>query len=402
MSTSPAGIKHERIRHSIPTRELERRWTAIRAAMKAAGIGCLVLQNDNQYLGGYCRYFTDIPTEQAYPWTVLFPVDEGMTLITHGGPLPSPPGPFEFAVRGVRHRISLPYLRTLHYTNSWDAAAAVEQLKRRGDKKVGLVGLGAMHAAFYKYLTENLPGVEFVEFTEAVDQIKAVKSEDDLIFIRKTVETHDIVFAAMPAIIRPGMYEYQVRGEIARILTDLGSEEQLIMMSSAPAGQRAMNIHSFWQNRQIQWGDQVMIMIEPNGPGGFYGEIGRTWCLGDAPQELLKLWNIAVEAQRLTARLSVPGARPGDIFNAVNQFLAGHGLPLENRLFSHGQGYDLVERPAYRVEETMTLQPNMFVALHPTAMTDTAFAWCCDNFLITAQGAVRLHKTPQEIFVINC
>jgi len=206
----------------------------------------------------------------------------------------------------------------------------------------------------------------------------------------------------VPTIIRPGMYEYQVRSEIARILTDLGSEEQLIMMSAAPAGQRAVNIHSFWQNRQIQWGDQVIIMIEPNGPGGFYGEIGRTWCLGDAPQELLKLWDISVEAQKLTARLSKPGAMPGDIFNAVNKFLGEKGLPLENRLFSHGQGYDLVERPAYRVEETMALKANMFVALHPTAMTDTAFAWCCDNFLITEQGAVRMHRTPQEIVVINC
>ena len=56
------------------------------------GIDCLVLQNDNQYLGGYCRYFTDIPTEQAYPWTVLFPQDEEMTLILHGGP-PRLPGP---------------------------------------------------------------------------------------------------------------------------------------------------------------------------------------------------------------------------------------------------------------------------------------------------------------------
>ena len=70
------------------------------------------------------------------------------------------------------------------------------------------------------------------------------------------------------------------------------------MMSSAPAGKRAVNIHSFYQNRQIQWGDQVIIMIEPNGPGGFYGEIGRTWCLGEAPRELLRLWDIAVEGQK--------------------------------------------------------------------------------------------------------
>ena len=104
------------------------------------------------------------------------------------------------------------------------------------------------------------------------------------------------------------------------------------MMSSAPAGKPAANIHSFYQNRQIQWGDQVMIMIEPNGPGGFYGEIGRTWCLGEAPRELLRLWDIAVEAQKLIAGLTKPGVRPGDLLNAINEFLVGKGLPPENGL----------------------------------------------------------------------
>ena len=119
------------------------------------------------------------------------------------------------------------------------------------------------------------PGVELVEATDLVDRIKAVKSEDELVYVRKAIETQDMVFAAMPTIIRPGKYEYQVRSEIARLLTDLGSEEQLIMMSCAPPGQKAGNIHSFYQNRQIQAGDQVCIMIEPNGPGGFYGELAR-------------------------------------------------------------------------------------------------------------------------------
>lgn len=402
MSISTAAIAHERIRYSIPTRELERRWAAVRAAMKVEGIGCLVLQNDNQFLGGYCRYFTDIPTEQGYPWTVLFPLDEDMTLITHGGPPPSLPGPPDYAIRGVKDRINRSYVRTLHYTNHLDAEEAVKVLKRRGDRKVGLVGLGAMHAAFYKYLTESLPLVQWVVFTNAVDQIKAVKSEDELAFIRKTVETQDMVFAAVPTILRPGMYEYQLRSEITRVLTDLGSEEQWIMLSAAPAGQRATNINTFYQNRQIQWGDQVLIMIEPNGPGGYYGEIGRTWCLGEAPQELLRLWKIAVEAQEKVAAMVKPGAHPGDVFHAYNQFLAGHSQPAENRLFAHGQGYDLVERPAFRNEEDMVLKANMYVAIHPTISTDKAYAFCCDNFLVTNQGAVRLHRIPQEIFVINC
>ena len=36
-------------------------------------------------VGGYVRWFTDVPTENAYPYTVLFPVDDQMVIIGHGG-----------------------------------------------------------------------------------------------------------------------------------------------------------------------------------------------------------------------------------------------------------------------------------------------------------------------------
>src|SRR5450759_989728 len=106
-------IARERIRAAIPTRELERRWAAIRTAMQAEGIDILVTQNDNQYLGGYVRYFTDFPAETAYPITVLFPVNDDMTMISHGGP-PKPAGPPAWAVRGVKERLAQPYFRTAY------------------------------------------------------------------------------------------------------------------------------------------------------------------------------------------------------------------------------------------------------------------------------------------------
>jgi Xaa-Pro aminopeptidase len=392
---------NQRIRAPIPTRELERRWSAVRSAMKAEHIDILVMQNDNQFLGGYVRYFTDFPARTAYPVTVLFPGNDEMTMISHGGP-PKPPGPPAWAVRGVKTRLARPYFRTAYYTNSWDAEEAVKVIKERKDKKVGIVGMGAMGAAFYAYLKEHLEGVEIVEASDMVDRIKAVKSEDELAFIRRSAATQDMVFAAMPTIVRPGKWEYQVRGEIARMLMDLGSEEELLRLSSAPPGQPAATMEPFLQNRQIQPGDQVCVLVEPTGPGGFYTEITRTWCLGEATRDLLDMWDISVQAQKLAASLLKPGVRTGEVFEKVNEFLVAKGQVPEGRTNAHGQGYDLVERPLFNLEEPMRLQANMVVALHPLASNQKAFALCCDDYLITASGAERLHKTPQRVFVIGC
>lgn len=393
-------FKPERIRFPIPTRELERRWSLVREAMKKEGIDSLVMQNDNQWLGGYVRYFTDLPSEQAYPFSVIFPANEEMTVISSGSPLLAPPPP-DWAVRGIKERIGLPYFRAFHYTNNIDAEAIVNDIKRRNDKRVGVINLGLIPAATYLYMKEHLRGIELVDATDLVDEIKAIKSEDEMEYIRKAVQIQDIAAAAVPSILRPGKYEYELRSELTRILTDLGSEEQWIMIASEKPGVSTGQHPTFFQNRRIDKGDQVLIMIEVNGPGGYYGELCRTWCLGEPPQELLHSWDIALEAQKRAAALLKPGAMPGDILKTNNDFMESKGFGGEGRLFGHGQGYDLIERPAIRPDETMALKAGMLIALHPVAADEKSYVLCCDNYFIKESGAELLHKTEQKVFVIE-
>src|SRR5437763_11377157 len=75
----------ERITTAISDRELERRWQATRAEMRARNIDALVMQNANDWLGGYVKWFTDIPATNGYPKTVIFHAGDPMTLIEMGG-----------------------------------------------------------------------------------------------------------------------------------------------------------------------------------------------------------------------------------------------------------------------------------------------------------------------------
>ncbi|WP_258360749.1 M24 family metallopeptidase [Moorella sulfitireducens] len=394
------GIKHERVRFSLPTRELERRWQAVRTAMKDKDIDIIVVQNNNKWLGGYVRWFTDVSAQHGYPMTILFPANDEMTIISHGSP-PLPPAPPAYALRGVRERIPVPYMRTLNYTDSMEPETIAAIIKARNDKRIGIVSPGNMPYPFLAGLKERLPHVEFVDFTDEIDGIKAVKSEDEWYFIRKAVELQDRLCAAMPVLMRPGMYEYEVRQRMVYFLEEQGSEEQLFSLSSAPIGSFAGHTWVQFQNRRIERGDNIFIMIEVNGPGGMYGEIARIWCLGEPTRQLLDFWQLALEGQKLIASLSKPGARPADILATYNEFLAEKGFPPENRLLAHGQGYDLVERPAYRPEEKMLLQTGMNIAIHPIVMNENTYAFCCDNYIIKEDGAHLLHTFPQEIIVID-
>src|SRR5436190_23112817 len=78
------SIASERVITAISDRELDRRWRAAREEMDARKIDALIMQNANDWLGGYVKWFTDLPATHGYPKTVLFYASEPMTLIEMG------------------------------------------------------------------------------------------------------------------------------------------------------------------------------------------------------------------------------------------------------------------------------------------------------------------------------
>lgn len=369
--------------------------------MEAEKIDVLIMQSDNQYLGGYAHYFTDYPAQYGYAMTVIFPLNDEMTTITHGGTPPSDMGPPAWALRGVKARLTANYFSSIHYSGTYDAELVVQTIKARKDRTVGVVNTRALPYMFYDYVLKNLPGVKFVDASDLVDEIKAVKSEEEIGFLMKTVALQDAAMAWARTIIKPGRRDFEIIGDVINKVTELGSEAQLVLGGSGPAGTPVGLSNRHHQNRMVKEGDQFTLMIEVNGPGGIYGEMGRCLFLGDVPAELSDAQALLKETRDHTIRLLKPGADPKEIWNANNAFLVSRGQMPESRVFCHGQGYSLVERPCVRNDETMKLEPNMNITVHPTVFSDRYWLSMWDNWLITETGvSERLHKTPEEILSV--
>jgi Xaa-Pro aminopeptidase len=83
------------------------------------------------------------------------------------------------------------------------------------------------------------------------------------------------------------------------------------------------------QGRTIEAGDHFSLLIEINGPGGFYTEIARTMVFGKASSELLEGFAAVKEAQDHTLSLLRPGADPAAIAASHDDFMRARGLPPE-------------------------------------------------------------------------
>ena len=279
----------QRLLNPISTRELERRWAAARREMAERKIDALVMQNNNDWLGGNVRWFTDTPLSNGYPRSVIFPASDLMTVVDMGarGARRKVDGD-DGVNRGVGEMIFTPAFTSVAYTDEYQAELVAEELKRGGYRTIGWVGSGAMPYKFVARVERELQGkAKFVDATEFVDHLKAIKSEEERALIRKAAEMQDEIFDRVLKKIRPGMSDNDVTALAQYEGRLLGSEQGLFLGSSAPLGQASRFIDRHLQARTLKPGEHFTLLIENNGPGGFYTEIARTIVLGKASNELI-------------------------------------------------------------------------------------------------------------------
>lgn len=403
-TTTPApSARNMRAVNTVSLTELQRRWALVREQMRAQGIDALVMQNSSDWIGGYVRWFSNQPANNGYPNTIVFPLEGGMSLVEQG--------PFggarevtdaEAQATGVARRLTTPSYASVWYSGTYDADIAASELERLGARRIGLVATSAMYHSFGQRLRDRLAGREVVDATDLVDRIKAIKSDEERSLIRQVAAMQDEVMARVRDFIRPGLMDYEIAAYAQYQGQLLGSEQGIFLGSSAPAGQAASFRPRSMQGRTLQKGDVFSLLIENNGAGGFYTELSRIFVLGKATQELRDAHDAVLAAQRYALTLLVPGAHCADIFAQHNAWMRQQGLAEEHRISIHGMGYDMVERPLIRNDETMAIAQDMAIVVHPGILNARMFVHNTELYLIEATGPGEcLHKTPRQIVELD-
>jgi Xaa-Pro aminopeptidase len=393
------AVPQSRMRDAISTAELERRWAATRAAMKTAGLDAIVVQSKEDWMNGYTRWFTDQPATNAYPRSLVFPL-EGLMIscdVGNFGQEADLDGSDPMN-RGVGRRVFVPSFNgAVDYNGRYDAELVAKEIRKAGHKTVGMACANGMYHGFVAGLEENLKGVKLVDATDLVDNIKAIKSPEEIERIKRTAAMQDELFEKLLGYVRPGMKEYEVSAWFQYQGQLMGSNQGLFFCTSGTK-LPLPPINRYHQSREIQKGDIVSILIENNGPGGYYTELGRTIFVGKAPQALKDACAENVENQRFCLDMLAPGAKCSDVFAKQNAYMVGRGHSTEKRILSHGQGYEMVERPLIRHDENMLIRENMHFAVHPMGSGFTGI----DNYLIGPKGPLEcLHGTPKRIFALD-
>jgi Xaa-Pro aminopeptidase len=280
-------------------------------------------------------------------------------------------------------------------------------------RRLGVLYPDKMRTDIYDYLTTNIPDIELVDITQAINAAKAVKSDNELEVIAEIAKQHDKVFNNIASILNAGVLEPQIVNRVRYLAYRAGSygfswfSNVLIDMSSTPDGKdEALDIPDY-PGRALNDGDRINIRMQAIGMSGYFGSIGRCWILGTPSEQTVKCWKTAVEAQHYAASLMVPGATLKDIHTATDKWIKAKGFnaPIDN--YIHGIGYVPVERPFLNDKsESIVLKEEMVFSIHPSigqsklGEPQKAAYVCDDMYIVCKDDAKRLTKFTQDLIAL--
>ncbi len=289
-----------------------------------------------------------------------------------------------------------------------DSAGTVgKKVLEKGYEKSRIGLVGKIPYQVHQRLAKELPNATFSDVTGSYTELRLVKSEEELDWIRKAASFTDRAMEALEHQIRPGMREE----ETACIVSDayLGGGGQTHFYYAASTSMKSADIcvpAQHLSNRKIGRGDVIITEVSVSF-WGYSGQIHRPISVGGSPtNDYQKLYDIANNAYDALSKVIRPGANESDVLDAAD-IIDESGFTIYDTLV-HGFGVD-VQPPDIRTRKTSHAPPtdfvfkkNMTVVIQPNVVTkDEKRGIQLGNLTQVAEnGAVPIQKYP--IKFIQC
>jgi len=393
--------------HRFSDGERDRRWAAVRALMRDRAIECVVTApnaRDDGRLQGDCRYLSGTSGDDAA--ACIFPVSGRVSLVGREATRQAPAATWVADVRPPE-------------PSAGEAVAAALAHLPSSLHRVGVTGLqedrrdpgGAAPHGFMSTLQAALPSIEWVDVTDGLRGVRAVKSEEEVRIVETAVAILESAIERAETVARPRAAELDVWAAVVGELLARGSAPPT--RSSWGTGLRPIEV-ARPPHGVLQRGSIVLAEVEA-AVGGYRACAMQPIAVEDCDAALRDLyallpeyWQACLEAfgsggtlgeiaARCAEAVSRLAARSGRYRGLRGGFvLDGCGLGHDDPFFSSAEAE--ASQTAQRVEEgwVFTLRPSL--RIEPNNRPPLTATWS-DVVAVGPQGPRRLGRRPVGILV---
>lgn len=286
----------------------------------------------------------------------------------------------------VQHQQNMIELVCDTFSNSADEVLALE--------------LGALPAEIYLEIQARLPQVMLVDVSAVTNEIRMIKDEQELHYMREAIKICDLAFSHILDFIRPGITEHDIGLELELFMKKHGAE-RIKANHVIASGPRSCLPHGQATERVIEVGDFVKMDFGAV-VNGYFSDFTRTVVVGLPSEKQLEIYQIVRHAQEESLKAIGPGKKCSEIDGVGRGIIraAGYGDNFGHSL-GHSLGLAIHEQPAMRATDDTVLQEGMVITVEPGIyIPGFGGVRIEDLIVITKDGHENFTKSTKDLQVI--
>jgi len=232
-----------------------------------------------------------------------------------------------------------------------------------------------------------------------IEEMRAIKDNEEVKLITEAARIADEAFQSILPLLKPGMSELDLAGELEYRLRKGGSEKLPFDIIVA-SGERSALPHGVASPRIIREGEPVTVDFGAV-YGGYCSDMTRTFIFGTPSPKQQEIYDTVLQGQEMALSSIKPGQKASDADAVVRGYFQqlgygeffGHGL-------GHGVGLEVHELPTLSPKGESLLKEEMVFTLEPGIYIE---GWggvrIEDMVVMRSDGVQNLTKTGKSFII---
>ena len=246
--------------------------------------------------------------------------------------------------------------------------------------------------------------------TPILNEMRMIKSAEELLLARHAGQVATAMMLAGRGAIAAGVPEYEVAiatsqagtRKAAELLAahydDADMSPNTHFLQIMASGREITKTHHRASTRVMQRGEPVFLCF--CGMTNFHRfKLGfdRTFWIGDAPDDQVAVYEVAVASQKAALDALKPGVTAESVHAAYAEVIQGAGFEYPFRC-GRATGFSFLEAPQLVTGDRTILQPGMVLAVDGSVTLAGAFrAQVGDSFIVTEDGYEQITHHPKAL-----
>ena len=298
--------------------------------------------------------------------------------------------------RGARLYTDFRFVAAVHRTAPDLAVSDIKglysALNRLGVVRLG-VEFGMSHASFLK-MTKKCPRATFVDVSERLAELRAVKSAKEIAGIAKAAVLNDEIWLGVRENLRPGTTEREIAAQIDYLMTSMGDGPAFETIVCV--GKNAAECHHR-PDRTVWTGEEPILVDMGVRLDGWCSDMTRNVVPPHPTRLYRKIYDLVLRANEAAIKAARPGMTGKALDRVARKIIAdaGYGEAFGHSL-GHGVGVEVHESPMASRRSKDVLKPGMFVTIEPGVYLEGRLGVRIEDLVvITADGCDVLSRSEK-------